>query len=322
MAIQWRQLWEDLNERQRHFLRVMYRRESDRAAYYNSQKAMFDPKKKGAEWRWMRHNGDGGLARPLNVGAEDEEALRNNQGSGVTYRALEERGFIERRWEAVTLTSLAYGPRVVHLLDVRLTPKGRRLCRTVLEEQQAPDPCDARRDLERKAFGKAAWRGHSLGDWSPVSEGVSVAECRSCGAQVRVEAVARRAGGRITGPAAESGCGGWATHPKNPDRQKAVALGMDRLAALLEEKRGGRTYREAIAEMEASGLGEIGASTLLRAEHGRDVSEDEYRRLCRWVGVTPGELKSEKLRIEELKLGELKPKGLGPEAAAAGNEGV
>jgi len=292
MAIRWRQLWEDLNERQRHFLRVMYRRESDLAAYYNSQKAMFDPRKKGAEWRWMRHNGDSGLARHLDVGAEDEEALRNNQGSGVTYKALEERGFIERRWEAVTMTSLAYGPRVVHLLDVRLTPKGRRLCKMLLEEPLPPGADGLRRALERKTFGKAAWRGHSIGEWSAVSEGVSVAECGTCGATARVDAVTRKAAGRITGTAVTGGCGGWAMHPKNPDRRKAVALGMDRLAALLEAKRGTRGYREAIAETEASGISGIGASTLLRAEHGRAVSEDEYRQLCRWVGVTPEELKS------------------------------
>ncbi len=308
MAIQWQHLWEELNERQQHFLRVMYRRESDLAAYYNSQKAMFDPKKKGAEWRWMRHNGDGGLARDLNTeaesaDAEDEEALKNNQGSGVTYKALEERGFIERRWKSVKMSSFAFGDRMVHLLDVRLTPKGRRLCRTILEERHPPTPEDVCRDLERKAFGKAAWRGHSLGEWSAASEGVSVTQCRDCGAALRVDAGARKAEDRITGPALMGDCGGWAMNPQNPARQQALAwsmkLNMDRLAELLEQKRGGRGFREVVAEMESLGLREIGASTLSRAEHGRLVSEEVYQHLCRWVGIIPEDLSQGGLSQEE-----------------------
>jgi len=63
MAINWFQRWQELNVRQQHFLRVLYEEECRQAAYYNSQKAMFDPLKKNVEWRRMVHNpvGGGGL---------------------------------------------------------------------------------------------------------------------------------------------------------------------------------------------------------------------------------------------------------------------
>ena len=307
MAIQWQKLWEDLNERQRHFLRVLYRRECELAAYYTSQRAMADPRKKRAEWRWMRHNGEGGLARDLDVGAEDEAALCNNQGSGATYKALEERALLERRWEHVRMFSFARGEQTVSLLDVRLTPTGRRLVKTAAEGEAGPAPApEKRRELERKAWGKARFRGHVLGDWQDVADGlgvedgqgadgttsgVSVAACRLCGQEARVDAAARKAA-QVGGPATERDCGGWAANPRNPECRKALeraaVLGLDRLAGLLREKRGERGYREAVSELEAQGLGEIGASDLSRAEHGRPVADELYRRLCRWVGMVPG----------------------------------
>jgi len=306
MAIQWHKLWADLNERQRHFLRVLYHRECKLAAYYTSQKAMADPKKKGAEWRWMRHNGERGLARDLDVGAEDEAALRNNQGSGATYKALEERALIERRWEHVLMFSVAHGEQTVSLLDVRLTPTGRRLVKTITEGEAGPAPAaEKRQGLERKAWGKARFRGHVLGDWQDADDrpgpedgagadgaaGVSVAACRLCGQEARVDAGARKAA-QVGGPATERDCGGWAANPRNPECRKALeraaALGLDRLAGLLREKRGERGYREAVTEMEAQGLNGVGASDLSRAEHGRPVPEELYHRLCRWVGMTPG----------------------------------
>ena len=314
MAIQWQKLWDDLNERQRHFLRVLYRRECELAAYYTSQRAMADPRKKGAEWRWMRHNSEHGLARDLDVGAEDEWALRNNQGSGATYKALEERALLERRWEHVRMFSFAHGEQTVSLLDVRLTPTGRRLVKTVAEGEAGPAPAaERRRELERKAWGKARFRGHVLGDWedaaggpglenSHEAEGASVAACRLCGQEARVDAGARKAA-QVGGPATGRDCGGWAANPRNLECQEALeraaALGLDRLAGLLREKRGERSYREAVAELASLGLGEIGASDLSRAEHGRPVAEELYHRLCRWVGMAPGQVTPEDLAGQE-----------------------
>jgi len=214
MAVQWQNLWAGLNERQQYFLRVMYRRECGLAAYYNSQKTMFDPKKKGAEWRWMCHNGEDGLARDLDVGAEDERALRNNQGSGVTYKALEERALIERRWERALVFSLAHGEQAVSLLDVRLTPKGRRLVKTITEGEAGPGlASEKRRELERKAWDRARFRGHDLGDWQGVDRDADdgqdaddgrgrgrVQALRACRARGRRSATGgtdRRPGGRV-----------------------------------------------------------------------------------------------------------------------------
>ena len=326
MAIQWQDLWADLNERQRHFLGVMHRRECELAAYYNSQKAMFDPKKKGAEWRWMRHNGEHGLAQYLNLdakaknakakGGEDEMALRNNQGSGATYKALEERGLVERRWQQEVMFSLVYGEQAVSLLDVRLTPRGRQLVKTITEDEQGPTPApEKRRELERQAWGKARFRDHDLGEWTEEAHSVAVAECKLCGQAVRVNAEAKKAG-QIEGLVPGRTCGGWKANPKSLERQKAVEMGLDRLAEKLQEKRSRRGYRQIIAEMEAQGLDKVGACDLSRAEHGRPVAEDVYNQLCCWVGMTPDELreesrseelKSSKLKAEEPKMKELPP---------------
>ena len=139
MPIPWQQLWLDLNDRQRHFLKTLYAEEESRAAYYNSQRAMFDPLKKGAAWRWMVHNppGGGGLQRILKEeeqydpgtgkrGKVDKKLL-NNQGSGSTYKTLEEAGYLDRRWDLKEMYSIAYGKRTVQILSVRLTPRGRKL---------------------------------------------------------------------------------------------------------------------------------------------------------------------------------------------------
>ena len=304
MAIGWQELWADLNERQRHFLGVMYRRESELAAYYNSQKAMFDPRKKGAQWRWMRHNGEHGLAQHLNLDAkedEDEKALRNNQGSGATYKALEERGLIERRWQQEVLFSLVYGEQVVSLLDVRLTPRGRRLVKTIAETEQGPVSVgEKRRTLERQAWGKARFGGHDLGEWTEETPGVARAECRLCGQVVRVNTGAKKAE-QIEGLVPGRSCGGWRANPKSAEYQQAREMGLDRLAEKLQEKRGKRGYRQIIAEMEAQGLDKIGACDLLRAEHGRPVSGDVFTKLCGWVGATPEELEAKEIKAEETR---------------------
>ena len=305
MAIGWQELWTDLNERQRHFLCVMHRRECELAAYYNSQKAMFDPKKKGAEWRWMRHNGEHGLAQYLNLDAkdnEDEKALRNNQGSGATYKALEERGLIKRRWQQEVQFSLVYGEQIVSLLDVRLTLRGRRLVKTITETEQGPvSVAQKRRDLERQAWGKARLGGHDLGEWTEEAPDVAVAECRLCGQAVWVNAGAKKAG-QIEGLVQGRSCGGWRANPKSAEHQQAREMGLDRLAKTLQEKRGKRGYRQIIEEMEAQGLDKVGACDLLRAEHGRPVAEDVYIQLCCWVGITPEELKATSLKAETQKV--------------------
>lgn len=309
MAIRWQELWTDLNERQRHFLGVMHRRECELAAYYNSQKAMFDPRKKGAEWRWIRHNGEHGLAQHLNLDArdkeaEDEKALRNNQGSGATYKALEERGLIERRWQQEVQFSFVHGEQVVSLLDVRLTPRGRRLVKTITETEQGPISIEEkRRELERQAWGKARFGSHDLGEWTEETPGVAVAECRLCGQIVRVNAEAKKAG-QIEGLVPGRSCGGWRANPKSAEYQQAREMGLNRLAETLQEKRGKRGYRQIIEEMEAQGLDKVGTCDLLRAEHGRPVAEDIYSQLCCWVGITPEDLKASSLEAKKQRVQE------------------
>ncbi len=148
MATDWAGLWHGMNDRQRHFLTTLYWTESGRAAYYNSQRAMFDPLKKGAAWRWMVHNPPGqtgGLRDKLGEEAEydrqtgkrreKDEKLLNNQGSGSTYKVLEELGYLERKWESTEVFSMVYGSKWIDVLWVRLTPRGRKLAKMFLVEQ-------------------------------------------------------------------------------------------------------------------------------------------------------------------------------------------
>jgi len=88
--------------------------------------------------------------------------------------------------------------------------------------------------------------------------------------------------------------------------ERAAALGLDRLAGLLRQKRGGRGYREAVAEMASQGLGGVVASALSRAEHGRLVAEDDYHQLCQWVGMTLGRGTPDELRAEEQRADKLR----------------
>ena len=275
MATDWQGFWDALNERQKHFLTVLFTQEQGRAAYYNSQKAMFDPLKKGAEWRWMEHNPIGG--RGL-----QELLTDNNQGTGSTCKALEERGYIARRWKPVSVFSLMYGEKTVQVLSVQLTAHGRRLIKTIQEKQTGAEEVAAQRltALLKKASGKALGNGHTLRPWEDNPDGVSIAICKLCGSIVRVSPTSP-AKSKITGAAAEQGCGGWQSNPASPERLRAQELGLDRLRTLMQERRGEQSLRDVA---QTSG---VSASTILRVEHGKLPGKDEYCLLCRWAGMEP-----------------------------------
>lgn len=258
MAIEWNALWQQLNARQRHFLMTLYQAEQDRATYFHSQRAMFDPLKKGAEWRWLVHNpvGGGGLQDKLDRAARQaanqniqnilgdcspDEKLANNQGSGSTYKALEQYGYLNRRWETVEAYSVAFGSQSVAVLSVRLTARGRKLAKLMLAKMmlngsaEKPELSQVRDDLKKKATrrleklqhqGKAEVEGRSEDeplpetegqlktrgiayfspeDWEDLSESSSRTVCASCGMEARVDALAR-VRDRITGAAFADTC--------------------------------------------------------------------------------------------------------------------
>lgn len=130
MAVDWIAVWNELDERQHQFLRVIYTLECERARYYDRQSALTNPLKRSAEWQWLMHsmvaperpqpgNGaaNGALGRHLEAhGLKDPE-------SGAC-SVLEERGLIERR---STQQKTVLG--TVDILWMRLTRNGRKLCR-------------------------------------------------------------------------------------------------------------------------------------------------------------------------------------------------
>ena len=249
MAIEWEALWQQLNARQRHFLTTLYQAEQDRAAYFHSQRAMFDPLKKGTEWRWLVHNpvGGGGLQDKLDSAARQaasgnfvDEGLANNQGSGSTYKALEQYGYLDRRWETVEAYSVAFGSRSVAVLSVRLTARGRKLAKMMLAKAIAaettlngpaekPELAQVRDALKKKAIRRLEKLQHqgrseveglpetegqlkaritayfSIEDWENLSESSARTVCASCGLEARVDALAR-VRDRISGAALAATC--------------------------------------------------------------------------------------------------------------------
>ena len=62
-------------------------------------------------------------------------------------------------------------------------------------------------------------------------------------------------------------------------------LAVDKLAALIKAKRGGKGLRDTAVE-----IGEISASTLSRIEKGKMPDLDTFLRLCDWLDIQPNEL--------------------------------
>ena len=128
MAIDWAGMWQELNERQQLFLELLVERERQKETYYMSRAATQEPLRKGGEWRWIDHQGDlcNLLYRRHNL---------TDPGEGSTWKALDDRGFVERDWrhERDPLG------RIHVILSVRLTRRGRKLFREKLRREN-PEP--------------------------------------------------------------------------------------------------------------------------------------------------------------------------------------
>ena len=128
MAIDWTGMWQELNVRQQLFLQLLYERERQREVIYTSQDYSRSPLRKGGEWRWIDHQGD--LCHLLY-----HRHQLTDPGEGSTWKALDDRGFVERRWRDV---KDCFG-RMHVILSVRLTRRGRQLLREKLR-REVPEP--------------------------------------------------------------------------------------------------------------------------------------------------------------------------------------
>lgn len=113
--------WDDLNERQKYYLEVIYSTERQKAKYFESADSMFDEKRKGGEWRWILHNSDE-KRRGIDMIIKRNGML--DPGTGSTYAALEKRGHIETKDEYIDFFE-------VDILWVKLTKSGRRLIKAM-----------------------------------------------------------------------------------------------------------------------------------------------------------------------------------------------
>lgn len=341
MAIEWDTLWQQLNARQRHFLRKLFQAEQDRASYFHSQRAMFDPLKKGAEWRWLVHNpvGGGGLQDKLDRAAKQaanrntqntqnilgdcspDEKLANNQGSGSTYKALEQYGYLDRRWETVEAYSVAFGSRSVAVLSVRLTARGRKLVKMMLAKAisaettlngpaEKPGLAQVRDDLKKKATrrleklqhqgrseveglreteGQLKARGtayFSSEDWEDLSESSAWTVCASCGLEARVDTLVR-VRDRIAGAAFADTCSAFREMVLQRYEERVarpcflLGKGWLNLRALSQAVRAKRASRAFSDVFQETGL------NLVQVDQGwPPVYASEFEHICAWLGAS------------------------------------
>jgi hypothetical protein len=120
--------WGDLNPRQQAYLEIAYDVDQAAEALRRSEAAAGQwSKTPAAVWRWLMYG-------PTSPESTLYDRLRGrglvDPGTGATWEALETRGLVECRH-----TPTADGGR---LLEIKLTPKGRKLVRTATAEIRTP----------------------------------------------------------------------------------------------------------------------------------------------------------------------------------------
>jgi hypothetical protein len=144
------EIWAELNERQRAYLREAYLLDQDTEAGVRLSRARgfyHDPP--ASEWRWLPYGYVHGLDDPSGLAlrlrrAGVERTDRVDQGTGSTWRALDRRGLVETRYVPHPLTGTL-------LLEVQATRLGRRVVR-------AAEPALAPQRRPKGALTEWQWR--------------------------------------------------------------------------------------------------------------------------------------------------------------------
>jgi hypothetical protein len=151
--------WASLNDRQRAYLRALYDGDHDTEALRRDRGARGDwDRTPASEWRWQLY---GPTEPPSQLYRTLQAAKLVDQGTGATWRALEDRGLVKCR-DVLD----AFG---VPLLQVQITPAGRKLVRAATGEQRPKAP--PRGQLRERQWAAVA-RLYAAGDAGEVSEGV------------------------------------------------------------------------------------------------------------------------------------------------------
>ena len=122
--------WADLNDRQRAYLRALYDSDQAKEAERRASAArgfIFD-RTPASEWRFIMY---GPVAPPSALYITLREAKLIDPGTGSTWQALEDRSLCQCRYSS--------DPFGVQLLEVQITPAGRKLIRAATGEQR-PKP--------------------------------------------------------------------------------------------------------------------------------------------------------------------------------------
>ena len=116
----------ELNERQRAYLHTLYEcdqaKETDRRE--RASRGFYD-RTPASEWRWVMY---GPVAPPSALYSTLHAAGLVDPGTGSTWQALEDRGLCQCRYTP--------DPFGIKLLEVQITPAGRKLVRTQRGEQR------------------------------------------------------------------------------------------------------------------------------------------------------------------------------------------
>jgi len=144
--------WGDLTKRQQHYLQAIYEVDQENERHEKSQWSRGGRSRPASEWRWMFYgiqspaDGDSPLRRSLNASGLVDT------GTGSTFKALEKRGYIQCR----------YPHPGTKVLDIQITPKGRKLVREASEKASERPPIATLRQWHWKALAEA-WKGRPEG---------------------------------------------------------------------------------------------------------------------------------------------------------------
>lgn len=118
----------DLNERQRAYLTALYDCDQSEENARRARAARGDwfDRTPASEWRWMMY---GPVLPPSMLYMKLSHAKLIDPGTGSTWQALEDRGLVQCRYipDALNITTL---------LQVKITPAGRKLIRAARGEQR------------------------------------------------------------------------------------------------------------------------------------------------------------------------------------------
>ena len=120
-------LWQHLNERQQQYLLAIYQVDQENEAFEHTAYVRGYGSQPASVWRWMLYGLIGGADSPLRHKLHVLKLV--DPGTGSTFEALEQRGYIQVRYEPSDVPNDPF-------IYVQITKKGRRLVRAGTAEQR------------------------------------------------------------------------------------------------------------------------------------------------------------------------------------------